>query len=82
MRMRTIDAIYHLILHDQHISSAEIESRLIELGFEMPSLLLISSTKSKVLHLLKLLENAGVIDPGLSVPLPRELRRKGRRRLT
>lgn len=75
----TYRAIYHLLLADRRISSVEIGERLSELGFaEVPSVLLISSLRSRFLGILEFLEDAGLIEPDVHVALPRELRLKRR----
>jgi len=76
--MRVTDAITYLVLSDSSISTEQVESRLAELDFEVPTTFCVSSIRTRVVHLLKLMEDVGAVEPGLSVPLPDELRPKRR----
>ena len=76
MRMTSLDVIKLLLLEDRQLTTAEIGDKLVELDLPVPSnLLLLSETRIKFLQVLRLLESVGAIEPGLSVRLPRELRR-------
>jgi hypothetical protein len=79
MKMRTTDAIYRLLLHDRTLSVPEIEEKLSKLGFPSVTRFCLYSLRTKLLHILKLLEEVDAIEPNLSVPLPRELRLKRRK---
>jgi len=74
--MTTIDVIYHLILKDRSITSEQIEHKLTQLDLPVPTRFLISERRAQFLRILKLLENAGMVEPGLSVELPDEERAK------
>lgn len=80
MRMRTIDANQHLLLHNRSLSTAELEVRLGELGFCVPTPFCLSQLRSRFLSTLKFLQQVGAVDPDLRIPLPPELRPKKSRR--
>ena len=46
-----------------HLSTGEIEAKLAELDFPVPTTLLISSIRSRFIATLKLLEQAGATEP-------------------
>lgn len=74
---RIRDAIFHLVLARRSISTQEIADRLAEAGFEeVPTTLLIQSTRNALLRTLKFLEEAGVLEPDVRVALPAELKPK------
>jgi hypothetical protein len=81
MRITSIEAIQYLLLKDPSISTDEIEVRLAELGFHVPTRFLTSQTRMEFLRTLKFLQLVGVVDPDPVVSLPQELKRLFRQKL-